>query len=170
MTTAPPRELPGTVNARLRDAPRIAAWQWRGWAHGAVRGPWRGRAVSAVCLVAGTPLWPLLAALVAVQAALPGVRLYLDPERTAVLGIATTSTGWRLENHSTGRPGTGAGARLRALVIPELLNAADRHGVAVYLDASAPALARAYMRELPGLRDERPALLRGRRLSRPPPA
>lgn len=168
MTTAPPLELPGTVNARLLDAPRIAAWQLRGWAHGAVHGPWRGRVVSSVCLLVGTPLWPLLAALVAVQAATPGVRLYLDPERTAVLGVATTSTGWRLENHATGRPGTGVGARLRALVIPELLDAADRHKVAVYLDASAPALARAYKRELPGLQDEGPAHLRGRRLRRSP--
>lgn len=168
MTAAPPRELPGTVNARLLDAPKIAAWQWRGWAYGAVRGPWRGRAVSGVCLLVGTPLWPLLAALVAVQAVMPGVRLYLDPERTAVLGVAATPAGWRLENHATAYPGTGAGAKLRVLVTPELLAAADRHEVAVYLDAAAPVLTRAYMCELPGLQDEGPAPLRGRRLRRLP--
>lgn len=167
VTDPPPEALPGTVQARALDAPRIAAWQVRGWAHGALRGPWRGRVVSAVCLVVSVPTWPLLAALVAVQAHQRSTKLYLDPERTAVVGVTATDAGWRLENHACRHPGSGAGARLRAVVGPALLAAADRARVTLYLDASAPALARRYADELE-MEDAGPAPLRGRRMRRPP--
>lgn len=156
------------VTARSRDALLLAAWQMRGWAHGATRGPWRGRAVALTCLGAGVPLFGLLVALMAAQAASRRSRLYLDPGRMAVLGITATRDGWRIENHVARHPGTGAGARLRELLAPELLDAADRRGVAIYLDATAPALARRYASELDGLEDIGPALLRGRRMRRPP--
>lgn len=165
---APPVELPGVVTARLRDVPLLAAWQVCGWAHGATRGPWRGRAVAITCLGVGVPLFALLVALMAVQAASRRSRLYLDPGRTAVLGVTVTRHGWRIENHAARHPGTGAGARLREVLTPGLLRAADRHGVAIYLDAAAPALAHRYARELDGLEDVGPAPLRGRRMRRPP--
>lgn len=156
------------MTARLRDAPLLAAWQVRGWAHGATRGPWRGRAVATTCLGAGVPLFALLVALMAVQVASRRSRLYLDPGRTAVLGVTATRHGWRIENHAARYPGTDAGVRLREVLTPRLLGAADRHGVAIYLDATAPALAHRYAREFDGLEDVGPAPLRGRRMRRPP--
>lgn len=57
------------MTARPRDALLLAAWQMRGWAHGATRGPWKGRAVALTCLGAGVPLFGLLVALMAAQAA-----------------------------------------------------------------------------------------------------
>lgn len=168
MTPVPPSSVPGVVLAHPGDALRLAVWELRGWVHGATRGPWRGRVVSVVCLAVGTPLFPLLAALMAVQAASRRSRLYLDPARTAVLGLTATRTGWRIENHLTRHPGTKAGRRLRDRLVPELLAAADHHGVAIYLDAATPDLADRYAEELPGLEDEGPALLRGRRMRRAP--
>lgn len=168
MTPNPPAALSGAVTARLRDAPMLATWQVRGWLHGATRGPVRGRVVSAVCAVVGVPTWPLLVILVAVQAAASRSGLYLSPERDAVLGVAATRTGWRIENHCTKQPGTGAGSRLRDRICPELLRTADRHGVTVYLDAVTPDIGSTYMQELPGLEDVGPARLRGRRMHRVP--
>lgn len=113
-------------------------------------------------------MFALLVALMAAQAVSRRTRLYLDPSRTAVLGVTATRHGWRLENHTARHPGTGAGAHLRELLGPGLLEAADRHGVAIYLDAPAPALASRYATELDGLEDTGPAPLRGRRMRRPP--
>lgn len=162
----PPASLPECVAAGPTDAPRIATWQLLGWLYGTLHGPWRGRVISGFFAVAGAPLLPLLVAITAVQIVLPRTRMYLDPDRTAVLGITATRTGWRLENHATSRPGTGAGKRLRALLAPALLEAADQCSVALYPDASAPALADAYAGQFPGFQDMGPALLRGRRMHR----
>lgn len=94
---APPMELPGVVTARLRDAPLLAAWQVRGWAHGATRGPWRGHAVA----ITGSAPALLLVALMAVQAASRRSRFYLDPGRTAVLGVTATRHGWRTDTRGS---------------------------------------------------------------------
>lgn len=164
----PPPALRGVVLARPGDALTLAVWHMRGWAHGATRGPWRGRVVSILCAGAYAPLFPLLVALMAVQTRLRRSRVYLDAERTSALGVTATRAGWRIENHVSRRPGSGAGKRLRARVLPELLAVADESGTAIYLDAAAPALARRYAAELPGLDDAGPALLRGRRMRRAP--
>lgn len=159
-----PPAIPGTVAPRARDAVRLALWNLRGWAYGATRGPVRGRLVSVVLVLTGTPLLPLLVALTAAHNARPAVRAYMDPERCAVLGVTATPTGWRIDNHAAARPGTGTGAALRALVLPTLTSAATAQGVTIHLDAAAPTLASAYARELPELVDVGPAALRGRSL------
>lgn len=165
----PPSTPPGVVLAGIADAPRIATWILRGWLHGATRGPWGGRVVSALCAAVGTPLWPLLAALVAAQTGTWGrSRLYLDPERRAVLGVTATRAGWRIDNHAARHPGRGDGKMLRARLLPALTAEADRLGVPVVLNAATPVLAARYRAEVPGLEDAGRAFPRGRRMHRLP--
>lgn len=85
-----------------------------------------------------------------------------------MLALRATRQGWLVQDHQSRRPGTGAGRALRGLMMPALMEAADRDGVVIYTTAANPRLAVQYTAELPGLRDvgrERP---RGRRLRRIP--
>lgn len=159
--TPRPPVVPGTISPRARDAGRLALWSLRGWLYGTTRGPWRGRIISGLLVLTGSTLFPLLVVLTAAHNARPSVRAYMDPARRAVLGVTVTPSGWRIDNHAAAHPGTGAGAALRALVLPDLLGMATATGTTIRLDASAPALARAYKRELPGLSETGPAVLRG---------
>ena len=77
---------------------------------------------------------------------------------------------WIVDNHVSHRPGTGQGRRLRQLLLPTLLAAADRDAVTLEAHAATPRLAQVYCATVPGLVDDGPVRPFGRRLSRPPNA
>lgn len=85
-----------------------------------------------------------------------------------MLALRATREGWLVQDHQSRHPGTGAGRVLRGLVMPALVEAADRDGVVIYTTAANPRLAALYTAELPGLRDVGRGRPRGRRLRRTP--
>ena len=169
VTYAPrPPAIPGAPAARPVDAVRLVWWLQRGLWHGARHGRGAGRALSALSAILW---WPTVPVLLPVQAAVvtsPRARYYMTPQRDAVLAVIATRHGWRVEGHATARPGTGQGRALRALVLRDLLGAADSHHVPIYTTAANGDLAARYGAELPGLVDVGPGNPRGRKMRRDP--
>lgn len=166
--TPPPPALTGVPGPRPVDVWRLVWWTERGFLHGMRHGTAGGRALSTALAVLW---WPALPVLLPVQAALtarPSARYYLSPTRDAALTVVATRRGWLVEGHSCAHPGIGRGRALRALVLPELLAAADTHHVAIHTTAATSALAARYAAELPGLVDVGRGFPRGRRLRRAP--
>ena len=128
------------------------------------------RALSACLLLGWLVMCPIALPLQMVLVARPRARYYMSPSRDVVLAVTAGRRGWHLEDHVCARPGTGQGRALRAVVIPQVLAAADAAGVEVCTTAATSALAHRYMAEVPGLVDEGRGRLRGRRLRRPPAA
>lgn len=62
----------------------------------------------------------------------------------------------------------GESRRLRRIVLPPVLAAADEFGVSVRLNAAAQSLVALYQADMPGLVDVGPARSRGRRMLRQP--
>lgn len=150
-----PPPVAGSAVASWRDAGTIWLWQTRGWAHGirrtSARGDVAGAARNTFFLVFGGLFGVILVPVVALRLCSPRRRAYLDAERTAVLTVSSHRGRWVVEDHLAAHPGTGAGARLRSLLLPALLADADRRGIPIELEASVPQLAEAYAEELTGL-------------------
>ncbi|PWJ23019.1 hypothetical protein ATK17_3910 [Branchiibius hedensis] len=93
---------------------------------------------------------------------------YASPKRDAVLGVHRTRRGWFVGDHMTPSLRSGTGKALRDVVIPELTVVVDEAEVTVRTVATSERQAADYLAEIPGLVDDGPALLGGRRLRRPP--
>lgn len=85
-----------------------------------------------------------------------------------MLAIAASQHGWAVQDHVAERPGTGQGRALRALVLPELIRAADVAGIPIIATAANKTLAKQYAAELPGLVDVGRGIPRGRKMQRQP--
>ena len=157
---APP---PGAV-----DVARIVWWSQRGYRHGARRGRGAGRLFSAFLALAWWPALPLLLPVQAALIARPNARYYMSPQRDAVLAVVATTKGWHVEDHAAAHPGTGAGRALRALVLPQLGQAADAAQVPIYTTAATAALSAGYTAEHPELVDVGRGYPRGRQMRRAP--
>jgi hypothetical protein len=94
-------------------------------------------------------------------------RHYVLDDGAAILSITARQGTWHLAGHGRAAGAEGAGERLRALLIPNLLAVADTQDVAIAATAAARTLATTYQVELPGLLDVGPAWPYGRRLYRP---
>lgn len=75
------------------------------------------------------------------------LRYYISPDRDAVVAVVVRSGAWRVTEHLSKRPGHGLGRRLREIVGPPLLEAADAEGIRVFALTGSPRLAREYARE-----------------------
>lgn len=164
-----PPAIEGVPAPRVVDVVRMVWWSQLGYRHGARHGRGAGRVLSAWLMLWW---WPVaVPLLLPVQAALVrrrGARYYMSPERDAVLAVVATGKGWHVEDHATARPGTGRGRALRALVLPELCQAADAGRVPIYTTAATAALAAGYASEHPELVDVGRGWPRGRRMRREP--
>lgn len=94
-------------------------------------------------------------------------RHYVLDDGTAILSITARQGTWHLAGHGRAAGASGAGERLRALLMPSLVAVADAQDVAIATTAAATKLAATYKAELPGLLDVGPAWPYGRRLYRP---
>lgn len=186
-----PPSVPGSPPARWSDALRFTWWTWRGFAHGIVHGHGRSRVTSAAAFVGAVIVPACLGILVAGQVATPwmllgaGVVVAIIPgdyiarivggRRTswyvidgAALAVLAARDRWTLSDHTSAHPGSGAGRRLRDLVLPTLIAAADRERVALVTEAADPRLAEIYLAEIPGMQVSGPAFVRGFTLRRDP--
>lgn len=192
--TVLPPPVAGTRSAAARDAFPLTAWMLRGYAYGLKHGQRRSRVTSLVTLLsAGSGLLVLLAALVwfprwlvpaivaavAMSALIPVLMWFqivvsratawymLD---AAAIAVIASTDGWKIANHLSAHPGSGAGRPLRALVFPVLIIDADRLGIPLIIEAADARLAEVYLAEIPGLRAVGPGTLSGVRLRRQPRA
>lgn len=186
-----PPPLPGTRPATPRDAFRLTWWTIRSFAFGAAHGHGRSRVTSLVSLFASVIVPAGLAVLAAVDVRAPwtligaAVVIAIGPtvyalriamaQRTswyvidgAVIAVTAGHGTWTLSDHMSAHPGSGAGRRLRALVIPTLIAAADRDRIALTTEAADRRLAEIYLVDIPGMRKIGPAPVRGVRLRRDP--
>ena len=108
---------------------------------------------------AGLEVVAYAAALQAVLVARGTARYYVNPAGDAVLAVSAGRSGWCLEDHVSARPGTGQGRALRAVVLPQLLAAADADRIEIHTTAATFDA-----REAVHLRDPRPGR-RGPRLA-----
>lgn len=159
-----PPTVEGTVSLRWFDGLRILGWGVIGYIHSAVR----GNLVAGLMMIGWIFSIPVLLLMQPFVVSRRNARYYMTPERDAVLAVAATRHGWRIDEHASAVPGTARGKALRAGVVPPLVAAADRHHVAIYGTAATPKLARIYAEALPGLVDAGPGWPRGRKLCRPP--
>lgn len=148
------------------DVLRMVWWMQRGFLHGI--GHATGRATSLLLATGWCVALPLLIPVQFALEARPRARYYLSPGRDAVLAVVATRHGWLIEDHASARPGTGAGRALRAVVLPQLLAAADTHQVPILTTAATAGLAARYTTEMPDLIDVGRGTIRGRRLRRDP--
>lgn len=188
MTSALPPPPPGTRAATAEDELRGAWWiLWAQFTRLLTSRSTAGQRVLALCiftviglstyLLVRSPAFAALLglALIAMAATLTLRRKLSSATRTryvlvdgsASLAITATAHDWKIDDHSRAPGSKGAGARLRQLLIPTLLEVADRHDVAVILAAASPKLARLYNEEIPDLLDVGSALPYGRRMYRP---
>jgi len=165
-----PPAVEGVSRARPVDAPRLLWWSQTGLRHGMGKGHWGARTLSGLLWFGWWPAFPLVAIVQAVRLGRQDIRYYLSREGDAVLAIRVTRTGWKVEDHLSAQPGTGAGARLRRQLLPALTAAADAAGVPIHATAASTELAAQYTHELPGLVDVDRGWPRGRRLRRDPEA
>lgn len=152
------------------DGVRIAGWTIRGLWHGTLHRESRPseRVVSAVALVGGCVLWPLLVIGMPVLIATSRGRFYMSAARDAVLGINVKQDGWHIGDHMTRWPGAGRGRALRQQVIPPLLAYVDEHAVTVRAVAATRELGEQYREEVNGLEFDGRAWPRGWRMVRRP--
>lgn len=165
-----PPAVEGVSRARPADAPRLLWWSQTGLRHGLSKGHWGARALSGLLWFGWWPAFPLVVIIQAVRLGRRDIRYYLSREGDAVLAIRTTRTGWKVEDHLSAQPGTGAGAKLRRQLLPALTAAADAAGVPIHATAASTELAARYAHELPGLVNVGRGWPRGRRLHRDPQA
>lgn len=171
MSVPRPPALEGARSPRRGDAARIAWWSGRSFAYGVLagRGPVE-RLTSALLALGWLVMCPIVVPLQAVLVARGAARYYVSQAGDAVLAVSAGRDGWCLEDHVSARPGTGQGRALRAVVLPQLLAAADAAGIEIHTTAATTTLARLYASEIPGLVDEGRGWPRGRRLRRLPAA
>lgn len=154
----------------VRDGIRVTWWLVRGFAHASARrkSPTRERAVAAALTLMTVALVGVLAAVqVLVFAVDKCSRHYMSAERDAVLSIRASRRVWSVAGHAAARPGTGSGAGLRRIILPELLVAADDARVELHAVAASNGLRDQYAAEVPGLVSRGPAWPRGWHMHRP---
>lgn len=161
--TPRPPTVAGTVPLRWYDGLRLFHWGGKSCWRGSLRSV-RGDAWFAGWVLAVPLSLPVQLFSVARRKA----RYYMSPERDAVLAIVATSKGWKIGDHLSATQGTGRGAALRSILLPELSALADRDQLTIHAAAAHPKLAARYTAELPGLTDVGRAWPRGRKLHRPP--
>lgn len=168
-----PPEVDGTVAPRGKDAAAIWWWSivgclYQAHAAAASRRERVGAAVMAGAIA--TAAWLAIAAQAARfrRGRRHRVRYYLNSERTACIAVVTGRAGWTVAEHWSAHPGRGLAAPLRRAVCMALVEAADRTGTPIRLDAASAAIAPLYAAALPGLVDVGPAKLFGRRMMRTP--
>lgn len=148
----------------------LVRWMITGLRHGSTKstGP-RKVLLSALTLLLVVLFWPM-AGLFACRIGSARSRwvYYASPQRDAVIGVHRTRRGWFIGDHMTPSPRAGTGAALRSVLIPPLLEVVDGAGVTVRTVATSSRQAADYLAEIPGLIDDGPAPLGGRRLRRPP--
>ncbi|MFB9075256.1 hypothetical protein ACFFX0_30420 [Citricoccus parietis] len=164
--------MPAAPPARKRDAFRLAWWLTNGLLYGARNNHrLRARVLSGAGFGLVLACWPVLCApalACLVQLTRRNARYYMTPQRDAVLGIAATPQGWRVEDHASSKPGGRRGAPLRTLVLADLIEAADSQGIAIYATAADDSLAEAYRTELPDMVIAGKGWPRGTKLYRAP--
>lgn len=164
---APPG-VPGVIEPHAIDSFRLVWWLGRAFWHGATRGTGAVRVRSAVLVVFWVFSSPVLVIVYPFILRSANRRYYMSARRDAVLAVVATKIGWTFEDHTSSRPGTGQGKKLRQQVLPAIVAAADQAQVVIIADAATPQLAAQYMSEIPGMVDVGPARPRGRKLYRPP--
>lgn len=155
------------VPARLRDTVRISRWLVRGWWYAIPRGTWLARIYYSGLATIGTILFGLVITTTGIQVLAPSTRLFLSPDRDAVIGVSATRHGWRIENHAAAHPGHGSARTLRRRVFDAIAWEADAHGTTIYLDVSSPVLERLYAQDLPGLETVRRGIIHRRMVREP---
>lgn len=159
-------KIHGVNEARIRDAFQIIWWLQIGFQHGARKGASTAAAFSSFLALIWWLEFPLLLGSTALSICRRNVRYYMSDD--AVIAVRSSRKGWHIENHSSRRPGSGQGAQLRKMIMPQLAAAADSHGITIMATAANKMLAAAYSRDFPGLEDVGRALPRGRRMRRLP--
>lgn len=152
--------------ASLRDVPRLVWWQLVGFAYGARHGQPRSRLISGGSLFWAVLFSPVLLGVQLGQVLSRNTHWYATAD--AALALSRSRKGWTLHSHMSARPGSGAGQLLREVVMPAVLERADREHVTIYGAAADARLAGIYCAEIPGMRVTGKALLRGVRLRRDP--
>lgn len=163
---ARPPAVAGVLERGARYALRLLWWSQRGYWYGTRHGRLAGRMFSIFLAIMWWPAAPVGAAVQAYLLRRPVARYYLSPEHDAVLAVVATAEGWHVEDHIAAHPGTGRSKALRVLVMPELRDRADAHGIAIYTTAANERLGRKYAEELPGLVDVGRGNLHGRKMRR----
>lgn len=165
MTATVPRPptVAGTAPLRWFDGLRLLGWIEIGFIHGAVR----GNVVAGLLSMGWVVFIPVLLLVQPFVVGRRNARYYLTLERDAAIAVVATRHGWKIDDHLSATPGHGRGKALRAVVIPQLVSAADSHQLAIYGTAATPTLAKRYTADLPGLIDDGPAWPRGHKLRRP---
>ena len=125
-----------------------------------------GSIVSLIVLMAIASAILLTGAVLSRRRRRDATRHYVLDDGTAILSITARQGTWHLAGHGRAAGAAGAGERLRAILLPELVAVADAQDVAIAARAAAPKLATTYQAELPGLFDVGPAWPYGRRLYR----
>lgn len=126
-----PPSVTGTRNPVRGDAFRLAWWSLRGLRH-RMGQTGHDRWTALVLAVLWWPTWPaqVLARLALLND--PYRCYYFASHGDAVIAIVRTPHGWRITDHLSSRPGSQAGGRLRSVVGPTLMRAADREGILIY--------------------------------------
>lgn len=173
--------IPGVRPATPADARTIAWWTVRSVMHrrpvwfkvlilGALPvlllllDPWSLLYVPAL-MIAFTFGWQW----VALAARLEVAAIYCpDGEPLSSVSIRRGRRGWHPATHVARTIGSGHGAMLRALVVPELLAQADARGIALKATAASKSLALRYAADVPGLVDVGPGRPFGRKMRRDP--
>lgn len=164
----PPPSLFGIPEASLKDAWRISCWTGRGLWYGVSREPILKRTLLLpLCLL----YWPLMILFVPVRIwsiYRSRSRHYMSVKMDAVIVVASTRKGWRIEDHVSSRPGTGQGRDLRRCLTVSLLPVADAQGITIYGVAASNSLLASYKEDIPGLTETGKAFPRGIHVRRPP--
>lgn len=81
-----------------------------------------------------------------------------------MIAIFAGKKGWLVSDHACSQPGTGQGKRLRAQVLPQLIDIAKAQRIPIHATAANRRLAELYRQDLPGMIDAGPGFPRGRKL------
>ena len=159
-------KIHGVNEARIRDAFQIIWWLQLGFQHGARKGASKAAAFSGFLALIWWVEFPLLLGSIALSIGRRNVRYYMSVD--SVIAVRSSRKGWHIENHSSRCPGSGQGAQLRQMIMPQLAAVADNHGITIMATAANKTLASVYSRDSPGLEDVGRAFPRGRRMRRLP--
>lgn len=148
--TPDPPDVEGLRSPTLADARRIASWTPHTsdmeLDHG--HPSRRRRAWLRVCAAARRITRPIDVNVWLFLGRLPGHRVYVAPDGDASMTVYVRRNRWLLADHYCANPGHGQGRRLRALLIPALIDTARRRHVAITITTRVPALRDAYMHDL----------------------